>query len=97
MKKDIAKLLYHSFIVLGLLAVLVILASKLFQEVFFMGATSTASKSKYNKKAYENFNVRLKPELFERINEYCRNNNLSRSQFLQLAIDKLNPDETSPE
>lgn len=54
-----------------------------------MGATSTASKNKYNKKAYENFNVRLKPDLFNRIDEYCKNNGLSRSQFLQKAIEAL--------
>lgn len=57
-----------------------------------MGATSTASKNKYNKKAYENFNVRIKPELFARIDEYCKENNLSRSQFLQKAIDALRDD-----
>ncbi len=54
-----------------------------------MGATSTASKNKYNKKAYENFNVRLKPELFNLIDDYCKKNGLSRSQFLQKAIDTL--------
>ncbi len=57
-----------------------------------MGATSTASKNKYNKKAYENFNVRIKPELFARIDEYCKENNLSRSQFLQKAIDAFRDD-----
>lgn len=56
-----------------------------------MGATSTASKNKYNKKAYENFNVRIKPELFARIDAYCKECNISRSQFLQKAIDTLNP------
>ena len=56
-----------------------------------MGATSTASKNKYNKKAYENFNVRLKPELFNRIDEYCKENNISRSQFLQKSIDFFAP------
>ena len=54
-----------------------------------MGATSTASKNKYNKKTYENFNVRLKPELFNLIDDYCKKNGLSRSQFLQKAIDTL--------
>lgn len=58
-----------------------------------MGATSTASKNKYNKKAYENFNVRIKPELFARIDVYCKESNLSRSQFLQKAIDALAPSE----
>nr|WP_294682479.1 hypothetical protein [uncultured Anaerotignum sp.] len=57
-----------------------------------MGATSTASKNKYNKKAYENFNVRIKPELFARIDEYCKANGLSRSQFLQKSIDAFTAD-----
>ena len=35
-------------------------------------------------------------ELFERIDSYCKENKLSRSQFLQLAIDKLSINETSP-
>ena len=54
-----------------------------------MGSTSTASKNKYNKKAYENFNVRLKPELFKIIDNYCKENGLSRSQFLEKAIETL--------
>lgn len=54
-----------------------------------MGATSTASKNKYNKKTYENFNVRLKPELFNKIDNYCKENGLSRSQFLEKAIETL--------
>lgn len=59
-----------------------------------MGATSTASKNKYNKKAYENFNVRIKPELFARIDIYCKEHKLSRSQFLQKAIDAFCPETT---
>ena len=43
------------------------------------------------KKAYENFNVRIKPELFTRIDEYCNENSLSRSQFLEKAINALSP------
>lgn len=55
-------------------------------------ATSTAVKNKYNKKTYENFNVRLRPELFNRIDTYCKENNISRSQFLLRAIDTLAPE-----
>lgn len=61
-----------------------------------MGKTSSAVKYKYNQKAYKAFNVQIKPELFERIDSYCKENKLSRSQFLQLAIDKLSINETSP-
>lgn len=56
-----------------------------------MGYTSTAVKNKYNKKAYENFNVRLKPELFNRLDTYCKENGLSRSEFLLKAINILSP------
>lgn len=55
-------------------------------------ATSTAVKNKYNKKTYENFNVRLRPDLYNRIDTYCKENNISRSQFLLRAIDILSPE-----
>lgn len=51
--------------------------------------TSTAVKARYNKKAYKQFNVQIKPDLHEKITLYCEENNLSRSQFLALAIDTL--------
>lgn len=35
------------------------------------------------------FNVQIKPELFEKIDSYCKENGLSRSQFLELAIKTL--------
>ena len=54
-----------------------------------MGATSTEVKYRYNKKAYKAFNVQIKPELFEKIDSYCKENGLSRSQFLEKAIDEL--------
>lgn len=51
--------------------------------------TSSAVKYRYNSKTYKQFNVQIKPELFEQINSYCEQNGISRSQFLQLAIDTL--------
>ena len=54
-----------------------------------MGTTSTAVKYKYNKKSYKAFNVLVKPELFDDIDTYCKSKALSRSQFLQLAIETL--------
>lgn len=57
-----------------------------------MGHTSTAVKRKYNNKAYKRFNAEIKPELFERLETYRNEKGLSRSQFLQLAIDKLEED-----
>lgn len=51
--------------------------------------TSTAVKARYNKKTYKQFNVQIRPELFEKIDNYCKDNDLSRSQFLKNAIDIL--------
>ena len=59
-----------------------------------MGRTSSEVKNRYNKKTYKAFNILIKPELFERLEEYRNERGLSRSQFLQLAIDKLEEDET---
>lgn len=54
-----------------------------------MAETSWQVKAKYNKKAYKSFSTQIKPELFNRIDNYCKENNLSRSQFLTKAIDLL--------
>lgn len=54
-----------------------------------MGHTSTEVKYRYNKKAYKAFNVQIKPQLFEKIDSFCKNNQISRSQFLALAAEKL--------
>lgn len=62
-----------------------------------MGKTSSAVKYKYNQKAYKAFNVQIKPEVFGRIDTYCKENNLSRSQFLLQAIDLLSPEEEQTE
>ncbi len=57
-----------------------------------MGRTSTQVKARYNKKAYKQFNVQIKPELFDRIAAYCNKRHLSRSEFLQKAIEQLSED-----
>ena len=54
-----------------------------------MGYTSSEVKYRYNKKTYKAFNVQIKPELFEKIDSYCKENGLSRSQFLEKAIETL--------
>lgn len=54
-----------------------------------MSKTSSAVKYRYNKKTYKAFNVQIKPELFEKIDSYCKNNNISRSMFLDIAIKEL--------
>lgn len=54
-----------------------------------MGTAATRAKTRYNDKAYKQYAVRVKPDLFDRIDLYCKNNNLSKSQFLEMAIKKL--------
>jgi metal-responsive CopG/Arc/MetJ family transcriptional regulator len=54
-----------------------------------MSKTSAAVKYRYNSKTYKQFNVQIKPELFEQIDNYCKEHELSRSQFLQQAINAL--------
>ena len=44
----------------------------------------------YQKKHYVSFAARIKPDLQERINNYCKDNNIkSKSEFLKMAIDIL--------
>lgn len=54
-----------------------------------MGTSATKAKRKYNEKNYKRFEVRLKPELFEQIEKFRSENNISRSQFLEMAISVL--------
>lgn len=54
-----------------------------------MSKTSSAVKYKYNSKTYKQFNVQIKPDLFEKIDTYCKTNGLSRSEFLKLSIETL--------
>ncbi len=54
-----------------------------------MSKTSTAAKYRYNKKTYKQFNVQIKPDLFNQITEFCTSNGLSRAEFLKLAISTL--------
>lgn len=51
--------------------------------------TSSAVKNRYNKKAYKQYLARVKPELYNRLSEYCERENLSKPAFLQRAIETL--------
>ncbi len=48
-----------------------------------------AYDNNYQKTHYAQFNLRIAPELKQRIDNYCKNNNISKSEFLRLAIDTL--------
>lgn len=43
----------------------------------------------YTKKNYKQFNTVIKPDLSERINNYCVDMGISKADFLQRAIDVL--------
>lgn len=58
-----------------------------------LSKTSSEVKYRYNKKTYKAFNVQIKPELFEKIDNYCKQNNISRSMFLDIAINELSKQE----
>ncbi len=50
-------------------------------------------KTKYNheytKKNYTPFSTVLKPDLAERVNDYCKNNKMSKAEFIALAIELM--------
>ena len=46
--------------------------------------------TKYNKENYVNFSLKIKPELNNKIVNYCKSNNISRPEFLERAIEALN-------
>ncbi len=51
--------------------------------------TSSAVKNRYNQKNYRVFRASLKPELYNKIEEYKKEYNLSNPQFLAKAIEQL--------
>lgn len=51
--------------------------------------TSTAVKRRYNEKHYKKFQADIKLDLFERITAYTKKEQISKSEFLQKAINKL--------
>lgn len=44
---------------------------------------------KYRKEHYRKFQTNLKPDVAERINNYCTDVGISKAEFLQRAIDIL--------
>lgn len=51
--------------------------------------TSSAVKNRYNQKHYKVFRASVKPELYEKIEDYKNKNNLSNPKFLEKAIESL--------
>lgn len=51
--------------------------------------TSSAVKNRYNQKHYKVFRASVKPELYEKIEDYKSKHNLSNPKFLEKAIEML--------
>lgn len=51
--------------------------------------TSSAVKNRYNAKAYRQFAARVKPPLYQRIEDYTAKEGISKPEFLQRAIEVL--------
>ena len=51
--------------------------------------TSSAVKRRYNEKSYKNFRAAIKPDLYDRIDEYLKDEGISRPEFLLRAIENL--------
>ena len=43
----------------------------------------------YQKDNYKRFNTVIKPDLMERINDYCTDNGISKADFLLYAMDLM--------
>ena len=50
---------------------------------------ATEYKKEYAKKHYKHFSVSVTPELKERLDNYCRDMKISKSEFIRLALDVL--------
>ncbi len=48
-----------------------------------------AYNDSYQKEHYISIAARVKPEVAERVNDYCKNNKMSKAEFIALAIDTL--------
>lgn len=44
-----------------------------------------AYKAAYNKQNYKDFNMKIKPEIANKIMNFCKDMNISRAKFVQLA------------
>lgn len=51
--------------------------------------TSAAVKNRYNQKHYKVFRASIKPDLYEKIEEYKNKYDLSNPQFLAKALEAL--------
>ena len=53
--------------------------------------TSSAVKRRYNSKSYKQWNVQLKPDLFDRMEAERADLKMSRSEYLEFLLNKEKP------
>ena len=51
-----------------------------------MAKSSTKAKNKYNKTAYRQINLQVKPHIMDTLNIYCEKKSCSRNNFIVQAI-----------
>ena len=49
----------------------------------------SAYNKQYDKDNYKKFSTVIKPDLFIQIDDFCKNHNISKADFLKLAITTL--------
>lgn len=54
-----------------------------------MGKTSNAVKDRWNKAHYKQFTCRVKPDIYEKVQNYIDAEGISKPLFLERAIQKL--------
>ena len=60
-----------------------------------MGTSSTRAKNKYNKTAYRQLNLKLKPEIMEALNKHCEAFSHAKNSFITQAIKEKIERETN--
>lgn len=53
-----------------------------------MGYTSTEVKERYNKKTYTNWQVKLRNEVYNEIEQLREETGLSRAEFLKMLVNE---------
>lgn len=55
-------------------------------EVLIMGTSSTKAKNKYNKTAYKQINLQIKPNIVSILDNHCKHLSYTRSSFIVQAV-----------
>lgn len=47
------------------------------------------NQREYDKTHFKQFNVKIKPDLWDNITQYCDYNSISKAEFLRIALESL--------